>query len=456
MSKRYFILSAVACMAMNVCPMSPFNGWWKGELQQVGLPLVMNIAGAEENDSTRISLYSPVQSLDPMPSERITVADDTLIVDFPVITANFIGSLNSDRSKIEGTFTQGGNSFALIMERSDSTAIQPARPQTPRPPFPYTTRDISFKNGDIELQGTLTLPSGAQKNLPVAIMITGSGTQNRDEEIAGHKPFAVIADALAKNGIATFRYDDRYYNMPGNITAATTTSDFAGDAMAALRAISDLPETDSRRIGFIGHSEGGLIAMMNAAEHPDSVAFIISIAGPAYKGIDLMTDQNSLISSAAGMPLNQQELDMVKEIFKVAASNLSTDEAKETIGLMLMTGGTSKISAGISSQLPVILSPWYREWLRTDPAKYLPKIKCSVMSISGAMDLQVPADKNQKELSKHIPEARIKTYPGLSHLLQPVRIPLEGLNPAMIETTIAPEVLTDIADYLKQILNLQQ
>ncbi len=453
MIRRFSILSAIVGMAMNAYPISPFDGWWKGELQQVGLPLVMNITG--ENDSTRISMYSPAQSLEPIPSERITVADDTLIVDFPVLTANFIGSLNSDRSKIEGIFTQLGNSFTLIMERSDSTAIQPKRPQTPQPPFPYTTREINFRNGDIKLHGTLTLPAGSQKNLPLAVMITGSGTQNRDEEIAYHKPFAVIADALARNGIATFRYDDRYYNTPENTSSTATTLDFADDAMAALRAMSALPETDSRKIGFIGHSEGGLIAMMNAAEHPDSVAFVISIAGPAYNGVDLMTDQNSLISSASGMPLTQQELNLLKEIFKVTASTLSAAEAKETIELMVMTSGSSKISGNMPSQLTAILSPWYREWLRTDPAKYLSKIKCDVMSISGAMDLQVPAVKNQKELSTHIPDATIKTYPGLSHLMQPVRTPLEGLNPAMIETTISPEVLADITEYLKHILNLQ-
>ncbi len=441
----------VALIATTAIATSPFNGWWKGELRQFGLPLVMNISKAEDGDSTRIMLFSPKQSAQGMPSERVVVDDDTLIVDFPSIKANFIGALNPGRNLLSGQFTQQGQSMYLDMERSDSTAITVPRPQTPCPPYPYETQELTFMNDTVELHGTLTLPSAHAGKFPLAIMITGSGTQNRDEEIAGHKPFAVIADALSRNGIATFRYDDRYYNASRGAAKDATTADFAEDAMSALRTLAQRPQIDSKKIGFIGHSEGGTIALFNAANHPDSVAFVISIAGPAYNGVELMTDQNRMITETVGIPVPESTLNLIKEIFKVAASDMSAPDARQTIDLMIMTNGSGEI-AKLSRQVPEILSLWYRAFLRLDPASFLPMIRCDVLSVAGALDIQVPAEKNKEALLKYLPKATVKIYPGLSHFMQPVRKAVEGLNPHGIETTVAPEVLRDITEYLQKFI----
>lgn len=451
MTRRLTIFLTVALITATAVATSPFNGWWKGELRQFGLPLVMKICKAEYGDSTRIMLFSPKQSMQGMPSERVVVVDDTLIVDFPSIKANFIGALTHDRNRLSGQFTQQGQSMALDMERSDSTAIKAPRPQTPCPPYPYETQELTFMNDTVELHGTLTIPSTHTGKFPLAIMITGSGTQNRDEEIAGHKPFAVIADALSRNGIATFRYDDRYFNAPSGAAKNATTADFAEDAMSALRALAKKPEIDSKKIGFIGHSEGGTIALLNAASHPDSVAFVISIAGPAYNGVELMTDQNRMLTEALGIPVPETTLNLIKEIFKVAASDMPTHNAKQTIDLMIMTNGSEEI-AKLSQQVPEILSPWYRAFLRLDPASFLPMIRCDVLSVAGALDVQVPAEKNKEALLKYLPKATVKIYPGLSHMMQPVRNAVEGLNPHGIETTVDPEVLRDLTEYLKKFI----
>lgn len=283
------------------------------------------------------------------------------------------------------------------------------RPQTPRPPFPYSTEDVTFTNDSAHatLAGTLTMPHG-KEHPPVVLMVTGSGLQNRDEELMGHRPFAVIADYLARHGIASLRYDDRTFGQStGGDVKNATTRDFAGDAKAGLAWLRQSGRF--AKVGILGHSEGGAIAFMLAAEGlPD---FIVSLAGPAVRGDSLLLAQNKALLGALG--------------------SLMTIE-KVRVNVLL---------AG---------NAWLRYYIDYDPQPDIARTHCPVMALNGSKDMQVIASQNLPALRRHLPtDSRhlIKEYAGLNHLFQHCQSghPNEY---ATIEETIAEEVLQDITRWI--------
>ena len=350
-----------------------------------------------------------------------------------------------DDKSITGTFTQG-MSLSLTLSRTTAEASQLNRPQEPQPPFVYNVNEVTFKNGDLTFAGTLTTPVWGKKHKAV-VLVSGSGAQNRDEELMGHKPFAVIADYLTRHGVAVLRYDDRGIGGSSKGSNDDTTLDFATDAMAAVEYLKSRNDIDTTHIGIIGHSEGGLIALINAATYPDDVNFIVTLAGSYVSGRDILIKQNHLMAETAGTPLSAQQSKDVEAIFNAIYN--STDSLQLAARLTEIMNATGNHSAEeIAQSVKVMSSPWYVEFVKLDPAKYLTNIKCPVLAMNGTWDFQVDATQNLEVAKVTIPTTTVKYYEGLNHLFQPSSSRQASMSYGAIETTISEQVLKDMMEWI--------
>jgi len=337
------------------------------------------------------------------------------------------------------------------------------RVQEPKPPFPYRSEEVSFKNpgGGFDLAGTLTIPEMAGR-YPVAVLVTGSGPQNRDEELLGHKPFLVLADWLTRQGIAVLRYDDRGVAKSGGDFKTATTLDFATDAESAFDFLKKRPEIDSTKIGFIGHSEGGIIAPIVASHRPD-VAFVVLMAGPGIAGEQILLLQSVLISQTENMDEKSIKANdkLRRDMYNILKKNKADAKAEQK--LRVLFAGTDKKNAGdtsyhkmtepeISAQIKNVTSPWFRCFLTLNPQDYLSQVKCPLLAINGSLDLQVPPRENLQAIEKAMifggnPNYTVEELPGLNHLFQHAATGSPG-EYAKIEETISPSVLDMIAKWI--------
>ena len=438
--KNRGLLFALLILCSVISYAADFVGHWKGTV--ANLPIVFHIS----NDSTwRVSLDSPQQGAFDILCGEVVVKGDTILIDMPALQAIFKGVIAQDDKSIYGTFIQG-IAIPIVLTRTTKEASRLNRPQEPQPPFVYHSQEVTFKNGDITLAGTFTKPIIGSKHKAVAL-VSGSGAQNRDEELFGHKPFAVIADYLTRHGIAVLRYDDRGVGGSSKGSDDATTLDLATDAMAAVDYLKSRNDIDTTHIGIIGHSEGGLIAVINAATHTNDVDFIITLAGPYVKGKDILIKQNHLASEMAGMPLSESQAADVKVIFEtIDASTDSIQLAADLRKIMSATGNHSEQE--IEQTIKVMASPWYVAFVKLDPAKYLPQVKCPVLAMNGTWDFQVEATQNLDAARKALPQATIKEYDGLNHLFQPSSSRQASMNYGGIETTISEQVLKDMVEWI--------
>ena len=388
------------------------EGTWHGtlKLNAMKLSIVMHFS---DNACT---LDSPDQGAKGIKGEVREITAEKVDVAFPTLNATYTGVLKD--GKIEGTFTQMGYKLPLVLEEGQPVRI---RPQTPQPPFPYQTEEVSFVNTEdsASLAGTLTYPVGynSKRKVPVVIMVTGSGLQNRDEELFEHKPFLVIADFLARNGIASLRYDDRGAGLSTGDIENVTTEGFCRDAAAGIAFLRKTGHFS--KIGVLGHSEGGSIAFMLAAQK--KCEFIVSMAGPGLRGDSIIVEQTNELLRQQGQP------------------------ATMTVRQMRLTMLLQKTN------------PWYDYFVDFDPAPVIKQIKCPALFLNGDKDSQVMAASNIPAIrtllsdnEKHqLPDNQvIKVYPGLNHLFQhcTTGMPAEY---GSIEETISEEVLHDIAEWIK-------
>lgn len=436
------------------------SGTWHGKLSipTGSLTIVFHISQTEQGTYVT-TLDSPDQGANGIKTQTTSFNDSTLIIQIPVIHASYKGKLNSDNT-INGTFTQG---MPLPLNLKKGEASRPKRPQEPQPPFPYRSEEVTVRNerDGINLAGTLTLPEKGTK-FPAVVMVTGSGAQNRDEEIMGHKPFFVIADYLTRNGIAVLRCDDRGTAASQGTHATATNEDFATDTEAMVNYLRSRKEINAKKIGIIGHSAGGIIAFIVAKKDP-SIAFVVSLAGAGVRGDSLMLKQVELISKSQGMP------DAVWQGMKPSIRNRyailqQTDKTPEELQKELYADVTKTMSPEqlkdlntiqqLSAQISSMTSPWYLHFMRYDPAQDLKKLKCPVLALNGEKDIQVDAAMNLTAIQERITgngnkNVTVKAYPKLNHLFQTCE---KGTlaEYGQLEETINPEVLKDIIEWIRK------
>ena len=407
--KRLFHLLAFAAVYVTISACTgvqgkseipeELKGSWSGEIEGLGLALVMHLQDSCTLDSPDQGVYGLQASFKQLKNGRIKV-------DFKDIKGNFKGSLQGD--SLIGTFSQLVIKKRLAMGRGE---LKRNRPQTPVPPFPYDTEELSFGHSGISLGGTLAAPFDCKPEATTAVvLVSGSGQQNRDEELMAHRPFAVIADAFARSGIASLRYDDRGCGSSGGVFADATTFDFADDARAAVRC---LRERGFAKVGVLGHSEGGTIAFILGADE-DAPDFIVSLAGMADRGDSTLLRQLTRQLEIRGAPQ------------KVAGL-----AARASVKQMLKQK-----------------SAWLDSFVRLDPAPFVAGIKCPCLALNGDKDSQVIPEFNLSKVEALCPAADCRICPGLNHLFQHCDTGLSD-EYARIEETFAQEVLADIVQWVK-------
>ena len=406
------------------------EGTWNGELNVMGnkVPLVFNFS------TNGCTIDSPSQGVNGIQAEKTVKDDGTISVKVGMIGATFEGKMTD--GEIKGTYIQNGFPLPLTLKPGKLVV---KRPQTPLPPFPYKEESVSFTNAQYTFNGTLTLPENYSKNTPVVLMVTGSGQQNRDEELFSHKPFAVIADALARQGIASLRYDDRGWGDKSVNFADFTTDDFRQDAAAAL----PLLRKRFNKVGILGHSEGGTIAMMLAAE--GKADFIVSLAGMAISGKETLIMQNRQAMSAIGLP--KETVDSYCNSISKALDEIASGKKASEINIDDVPVALKPITIKALQQAD---TPYVRHFLTVDVGKLLPKIKCPVLALNGTKDTQVDCDANTTRIEKGLANCKhsIKKIDGVNHLFQHCNTGIVT-EYQQIEETISPEVLQEVAKWIK-------
>ena len=408
--KKIILSICLLCSWAGAFAQKPIEGDWMGKLNlgPQSLTIVLHV-NCDAQGKAECTLDSPDQGAKGIAVETDYCSSDSVSVSLASLALSFQGKLKGD--EIVGTFTQG-QSFPLVLRRGEEKLN---RPQNPVAPYPYKTEEVAFKNvaDGATLVGTLSYPIGYKKGqTPVVLMVTGSGQENRDEEIFDHKPFLVIADYLARHGVATLRYDDRGFGKStGGDVEHATTLDFMRDAASGVDFLCTSKQFG--KVGILGHSEGGSIAFMLGAK--GKVDFVISMAGVGVKGDTALTAQANKILELTGQSMRY-----------------STHQYR--------------MNAIIKR------SPWLNFFIDYDPSADISKTLCPVMAINGSRDIQVISSLNLAGIKAHLkpnPKNIIKEYPSLNHLFQHCKTGNVS-EYRMIEETVSPEVLEDIVRFIKQ------
>jgi pimeloyl-ACP methyl ester carboxylesterase len=436
-------------------------GHWEGaiELPGVALTVLVDLVGVDGAWSGTIDI--PLQGATKLPLASVQTAGDSLVfvIDKVPGTPTFRGLIAGD--KVTGEFTQGGQSFPFHLGREKMAG--PNRPQEPKPPFPYQVEDVGFESGAVHLAATLTVPAG-KGPFPAAVLITGSGAQNRDEELFGHKPFLVLADALTRAGIAVLRADDRGVGGSSGTVSGSTTSDFADDALAAMRFLKSRAEIDPARVGLIGHSEGGIVGPLAAARAPEDVAFVVLIAGTGVPLDEVILRQTELLMRAGGaapaeISAQTTQAKSIMDLVKAGADSVAIRTAllAQVEAQLAALPDSARAAAGdpevlADAALGGTLNPWFRFAVSLDPRVALQQVRCPVLAVNGSLDLQVDPNQNLPEIERALREAgnrdvTILRLPGLNHLLQTAQTGSTA-EYATIEETMNRAALDAIRDWI--------
>ena len=443
MKKIAFILLFLSAFAANA---QEITGKWYGQSHLGVQVLRINFDIQHTDDGWAGAMQSPDQSGEWLPFTHIELRNDTLSMTVASIGFTYSGKVTGE--KLEGSFSQMGNTFALNLSRQE---IVRNRPQEPKPKYPYGIEEVKFRNeqAGIELAGTLTLPWVGEKPFPAVILVTGSGPQDRDETIQGHRPFWIIADRLTQQGIAVLRYDDRGVSGSEGDYAAATIDDFAGDAASAIGYLRSHPEIAAGKVGIIGHSEGGMIALMLAKNR--KVDFIVSLAGPGVDGKTLLDMQRTAIMKTGGAP--DFYIDAYNNLMNRAVDLVLAIENKKELrdSITVLFNGTPLENA-VEPTIAQLATPEIRSFLQYDPKEYFPAVHCPVLVLNGEKDLQVPATPNLEAIRNglvHNPNVTVISYPDLNHLFQTAETGLPQ-EYGVIEETFNREVLQDITDWIQK------
>ena len=426
------------------------NGSWQGKIMinpEMGLRLVLNIRGCEGENAV-VTMDSPDQGAYGIPMQINYISIDSLNVSVPQIMFNYSGKLNLD--SINGIFSQGPLNLPLILKPKDTSLN---RPQTPAPPFPYITEEVIFQSelDNANLYGTLSMPDNNIKETTAMLLISGSGTQNRDEEIFEHKPFAVIADYLARNGIATLRYDDRGFDKSTGLFPNPTTYE---NTMDALGGVKFLKERGFSKIGLIGHSEGGLIADQ-IANKVNFIDGIVELGGPSVAGDSILIFQNDFLLKDGGMPGEYvaMYIEAMKGMFESQKDNDPQNFVESDYVIFSPENISNPVVAPLAKNLKenfLNLAPWLKYFINYNPIIDIKNISIPLLMLYGEKDTQVPPGLNVPVLLENIPGINIKVYPELNHLMQHSKTG-KVTEYAEIEETISPEVLEDIKLFIQSL-----
>jgi uncharacterized protein len=441
------------------------EGSWAGTLKisSAQLRIVFNVS-KDSLGNVKANLDSPDQGAYGIAVDEVVVKGDSVKFIVGVIKGFYAGKYYPDSLKISGIWNQGGMTLSLDLRKTDKVD-KPKRPQEPKEPYPYKSEEVEFVNaiaGDT-LSGTLTFPKEGGPFTAV-ILVSGSGPQDRNEELLGHKPFLILSDYLSREGFAVLRYDDRGIGESTGKFRDATSVDFADDALAAVEFLKS--RNDINKIGIAGHSEGGIIAPM-AAVQSDDVDFIILLAGTGVRGDSILMLQTELILKASGTEekLIKRDLNFFRKGYNELLSDKDDEQLKQTLTAIINEAYESlseaeKLEAGnkelmVESQLGMLLSPWFRYFVKYDPYPTLTKVKCPVLAINGEKDLQVPPNENLSAIEKALKEGGNKNYkivemPGLNHLFQKS----ESGSPTeygKIEETFSPDAMKVISDWIFEV-----
>jgi pimeloyl-ACP methyl ester carboxylesterase len=470
--KLFLIILLIVCGIFNLNAQTGtiFHGRWEGKIAAGNSEIlfVLNITGNGSGGLTATA-DSPDQGTFGIKCDSTWFTGKEITVEFRSLNAFYKGILVSDTALV-GSFNQGA-SIPLLLTKTGAGPSVIKRPQEPKPPFVYKSEDIIYKDpkGTREYGATITIPQG-KGPFPAALLITGSGPQDRDEEILGHKHFAVLADALTRNGFVVLRVDDRGVGKTTGPFKGATSADFADDARISLQYLQSRPEVDKKKTGLIGHSEGGMIAPMVAAKR-DDVNFIILLAGPGVAISQLMAEQNAAIFRQAGLsePAITSYIDLYNMIGKNIAANpdslTALNKSREMIKTWKQKTDTALLkelhltSTAAGEQMAVSLvsamsEKWFRYFYAFDPSEYLQNLRCKVLALNGSKDIQVLSSSNLAGIEASLKKSRskgfeVKELPGLNHLFQTCKT-CSAAEYGQLEETISPAALEEINNWLNK------
>ncbi len=422
---------------------------WVGDVaeQTIEFQVAVDEAGAVTG-----TVSSPLDDEPAVPIDG-SVDGESFTIRIPAVAVVFEGEFSGDT--LTGTWSQSGTELPVTMQRRDQPLVL-KRPQEPATPFPYESTDVRFDNADVSLAGTLVIPAG-DGPFPAVVLVSGSGAQDRDETLLGHRPFLVLADRFARRGIASLRYDDRGVGGSTGGPLGATTADLATDAAAAVAYLDANPRTGS--VGIVGHSEGGIIGPMVAGES-DAVEFVVLLAGPGLPGRDVLLRQTEDLMRVAGASEADiaWQLDWRSQIVDVSASGLPAAEAAREIRALASAaltnppdGVTDPLAPTLADTLvKAFADPWMRSFLAYDPAPALVALDIPVLALVGSLDLQVSAEENIPALDDALaanPAATVMELAGLNHLFQTATTGAVS-EYAWIEETFAPSAIDIIASWI--------
>ncbi len=449
MKTLYTLIVFLFCFITSCSSQSTdITGKWYGKADVGGFNMRIVFDITDSEDGYTATMLSPDQSDQEIPATTVIYEEDRLKITIQNIGFVYEGTVTKEGT-IEGGFTQSGQQFGLNMSRKEIVSNN-QRPQEPVPPFPYQVKEVTFFNEDagIHLAGTLTIPRSFD-NFTAVVLVSGSGPQNRDEELLGHKPFWVLADYLTRQGIAVLRFDDRGVGESEGIYEEANLSDFASDAKAAIDFLKTEAKINKDKIGVIGHSEGGAIAFMLAAQKVP--AFIVTLAAPGVNGPDLLRMQRKGLFQASGIPDEyiDQFNDYMTKAQEIAVNAKDKQELRDGINT-LFTG--TPIEKQIEPAIQQLSSPEIVSFLKYDPKDYYKDIKCPVFALNGMRDMQVPSGENLSAILENIKangnkEITTKPYFNLNHLFQTASTGLPN-EYGMIEETFNTEAMDDIAKWI--------
>ena len=439
------------------------EGNWLGtlDLGVAKLRIVLKIQKSENSYAARFDSLD--QGANDLPIDSIVLNGNKLTFSAAKFGINYEGTLNEAGDEISGTFKQGANSSPLVFKRT-TEAPKINRPQEPKKPYPYDEEEVSYRNekDNIKISGTLTVPRGSAP-YPAVLLITGSGAQDRNETIAGHHPFLVLADHLTRNGIAVLRVDDRGIGGTESGSPSATSENYAEDALAGVNFLKQRKEIDPKMIGLVGHSEGGMIAPMAAARSND-VSFIVMLAGPGQRGEDIIYTQLELVQKAQGTHVDtiRHSISLSKKINAIVKTETDAKRIEQRINEEIAAYGQTlgdlqkklfEPAAGtIKTLMPMFKTPWYRYFINYDPQPVLKNVKVPVLALNGELDLQVAVKENLDLIGASLKaggngDVTIKAFPKLNHLFQTSQT--GSLSEyGQIEETMSPEVLKTVSDWI--------